>query len=223
VTASVVQNKCARLLALASVAAEKAALEELGETGVALENDEVTLTRMFLQGSQLCEQLEIMVSFLVAIGVKPAGSASSGQKLCSLAFQCATVAYGMIMRAQEFTSGPEFANSPSFPTMSVSILSLVRLLSQRQPFTRGDALQVALAFLWHLNSEITYQKLNAIKEQSLRLLIFLLISGAVNPVVGAITSRLQDKTNSELDPSLIQYFVGGIAEVVHPPVCVYCL
>jgi TH1 protein len=120
--------------------------------------------------------------------------------------------------AREFTRGSEFAASASFPTLSVSILSLVRIVCVSQPYTRRVALDVALAFLKHSNPDVSYQKVSAIKEQSLRLLIFLIIKGEVVPVFAAITSRLQDSTSSDLDASLIRYFMGGVLEVVQPPV-----
>jgi TH1 protein/WW domain len=225
-TAPVVRNKCARLVAIGVLAAEIAALEELLEQeeeegeAASSDSDEVALTRMILEGSQLCEQLESMVSFLVTTGDEKSSSSTSspGRKLCSLALQNAAVAQGVMIWAREFTRGSEFAASASFPTLSVSILSLVRIVCVSQPFTRRVALDIALAFLKHSNPDISYQKVSAIKEQSLRLLIFLIIKGEVVPVFAAITSRLQDSTSSDLDASLIRYFMGGVLEVVQPPV-----
>jgi TH1 protein/WW domain len=225
-TAPVVRNKCARLVAIGVLAAEIAALEELLENeeeegeAVSSDSDEVALTRMILEGSQLCEQLESMVSFLVTPDDETSSSSASspGQKLCSLALKNAAVAQGVMIWAREFTRGSEFAASASFPTLSVSILSLVRIVCVSQPYTRRVALDVALAFLKHSNPDVSYQKVSAIKEQSLRLLIFLVIKGEVVPVFAAITSRLQDSASSDLDASLIRYFMGGVLEVVQPPV-----
>jgi hypothetical protein len=219
VVAPVVKNKCAKLLALACLEAEKAAFQEIDDAVSVSEFDEVTLTRMILEGAQLCEQLETMVSFLVAGEVKPGVVPSPGQKLCSLAFRCSSVAQGVSLWALEFTSGPEFAASASFPTLSVSVLSLIRLLAIQQPFTRRYALEIALAFLRHSNRDISYQKITAIREQSLRLLIVLVVQGQFVPVMESIAKRLQqERGDSDLDASLVRYFVSGVLEVVRSPV-----
>jgi hypothetical protein len=240
VVAPVVKNKCARLIALAVRAAEEVAWTEYkapkvkggedGELGYGDDtnsrelSDEVALTRVVLQGGQLCEQLESMVSFLVSVDKSRQDSNGSGmppgpgQKLCTLAFQYAPVAQGVMIWAREFTHGNEFATSASFPTLSVSILSLARLVGINHPFARGDALVVALQFLKHTNRDVSYQKMNAIKEQSLRLLIHLLMQGEGAAVLNAITSRLQQPSSSELDASLIRYFVAGVLEAIRPPV-----
>ena len=226
------KHKCARLVALAVLAAEETAKKEKGKRPGMPTNggggdddddgndspDEVALTRMIVQGSQLCEELETVISFLVTTDPDKPGT-SSGEKLCSLALKCAPVGLGVVMWAREFTHGPEYAASASFPTLSSSILSLVRLVAMRYPFARSDALQVALAFLRHSNSDVSYIKVNLIKECSLRLLIFLLIKGDVVPVFSNITMRLKSKSGtSELDASLVRYFVAGVLEVVKPPV-----
>ena len=226
----VIKNKCARLLALAVVAAEKSSQSELPENEDGEEpevaSDEVALTRMILDGSQICEQLESMVSFLVTTestnpSIKSAAlSSSPGQKICQLALKCAAVAQGVMMWAHERTRGPEFAASASFPTLSVSILSLVRIVSMHHPFTRREALQIGLNFLHHSNPDISYQKVSAIKEQSLRMLIFLLVKGEVIPVLSSITARLQGQGSSDMDASLVRYFVSGVLEVVRAPVSV---
>jgi hypothetical protein len=219
VTSPVVKNKCARLIALAVMAAEKDAVVESGQEDSSMGSDEVALTRMILQGSQLCEQMETMVSFLVLTDASsaPGPSASPGQKLCALAFTCAPVAQGTVMWAREFTDGPEFAASASFPTLSTSILSLVRLICLRQPFARSDCVDIALAFLKHSNSDISYQKVAEIREQSLRLLLHLLVKGEVTSVLGKITSRLKQQGSALMDASLVRYFVGGVVEVVRGP------
>jgi hypothetical protein len=222
VTSPVVKNKCARLIALSVLAAEKEAMAEMGkEEDSTMGSDEVALTRMILQGSQLCEQMETMVSFLVLTESNiPASSASPGQKLCSLAFACAPVAQGTVMWAREFTSGPEFAASASFPTLSTSILSLVRLICLRQPFARSDGIEIALSFLKHSNSDMSYQKVAEIKEKGLRLLLHLLAKGEVTSVLGKITSRLKQQGSALMDASLVRYFVSGLLEVVQSPVSI---
>jgi TH1 protein len=175
---------------------------------------------MIVQGSQLCEQVETMISFLVVTeSDTPEQTALSvGQKLCSLAMKCAPVALGVVIWAREFTQGRDYAASASFPTISPSILSLVRLVAMKHPFARADALHIALAFLGHSNSEISYQKVNSIKEASLRLLLFLLTKGDVVPVFSNLLIRVRKVDSSELDASLIRYFVGGVLEIAHAPV-----
>jgi hypothetical protein len=218
VNSSSLKTKCARLLALASIASEKAAREELASCGnntVEISDEEV-LAGAIMQGSQLCEQIESMVSFLVT---KPTDSTlppSPGQTLVDLALEYAPVAQGVVCWAYEFTRGKKFALSASFPTMSVSILSLVRLICLKQPFTRRLGIEIASSFLHHANPDVSYQTINAIKEQSLRLLIFMLVKGEVAAVLGGVSSQLSGTT--DLDASLIRYFVSGILEVIRPPV-----
>lgn len=220
VTSPVLRNKCARLIAFAVLAAEKFAKAESGERGVSSyePSDEVSVTRMIVDASLLCEQLEIMVSFLVNDSeTKVEVSASPGEKLCAMALKCAAVAQGAMMWAREFTHGAEYPISPAFPTISVSILSLVRVLAIRHPFTRREALQIGLTFLGHSNTEISYQKVNAIKEQSLRLLLTLLVKGEVSAVLGGFAKHLKQQTSSVLDASLIRYFVAGVLQCIARP------
>jgi hypothetical protein len=215
VVAPVLRNKCARLLAFAVLAAEKAAGEEGGMAGDY--SDEVALTRMIVQASQLCEQLETMVSFLVLLDETKSGT-SPGEKLCSLALNCAAIAQGVVIWAEAFTHGTDFASSPAFPTISVSILSLLRTISVKHPFTRKRIIDVAVNFLGHSNQDISYQKVTTIKEQSIRLLIILLLEGEIPDVLGKLSHKMEQHGSSDLDASLIRYFVGGVLECARPPV-----
>jgi len=213
VTSPVLKNKCARLVALAVVAAEQNCMS-LGEKTD--KSNEVAVTRMILQGCQLCEQLEIMVSFLVSDGGKATGPPSAGLRLCNLATSNAAVAQGATIWAKELTQGSEFPTSASFPTLSVSILSLVRRIAIDQPFTRRDALSIALGFTKHSNPDVSYQKINAIKEQSIRLMLCILSKGETSAVLSGVSLRLQQQP--ELDASLVRYFVSGLLEIVKAPV-----
>jgi hypothetical protein len=215
---SSVKNKCARLLAVATIAAEKNAAKEATGNESFDPSDEVALTRSILQGSQLCEQLESMVSFLVTASSD--NKDSPGQKLVTLALENAAVAQGVILWARDFTHGHEYAASASFPTLSVSILSLVRIISLQLPFTRKCGVEIAFRFLSHSNSDISYKKMNAIKEQGLRLLLCLMASGEVVQVVGGLTKMLQEQGKSDLDASLIRYVVAAILQIVRTPVSV---
>ena len=220
VTNPVTKNKCARLIALSVMAAEEKARAENQTLDDNSLSDEVALTRTILQGAQLCEQLESMISFLVVSTNAPGASSSpqAGQKLVGMAQECAAVAQGVMMWAKEFTKGSEFSGSASFPTLSGCILSLVRVVAIDQPFTRKEAINIAIQFLGHSNSDISYQKVSAIKEQSLRLLVFLMVKGEVVGVLEAVTKLIAKKGSSDLDASLIRYLVGGIVSVVKLPV-----
>jgi hypothetical protein len=217
----VTKNKCARLIALAVLAAEEEALSEAKEVdgSISSDSDEVVLTRMLSEGSQLCETLENMVSFIVTWDTSKKGAIMTpGEQLCSLAFKCAPVAQGVAIWARDVTKGSEFVNSASYPTLSRSILSLVRVLYLQHPFVRDDVLEVGFGFLKHANfSEISYQTVNEIKEQSLRLLLFLAVRGEAPAVLGRMTKLLKQPGTSCLDASLVRYFVSGLLEVASTP------
>jgi len=217
------RNKCARLVGLAVLAAEKKSLVEAKKIEPNVpesEIDEVALTEVLLEGCQLCEQLENMVSFIVtadATNVK-GPVASPGERLCSLAFKYAPVSQGVAMWSREITKGVEFVNSASYATISPNIMSLVRIIYLHHPFTRDDVCGVAIQFLKHSNSEVIYQTMNSLKEQSLRLLIYLCIRGEAPTVFDQIMKLLKDpERSSPLDASLIRYFISGLLEVVRPP------
>ena len=212
VTSNVLKSKCARLLALSVVAAEDA----LGTPHSGEKSNEVAAHRLILQGCKLCEQLELMVSFLVSDGSAKSAVPSPGLVLCNLALKSAVVASGSMMWAKELTNGSEYAASASFPTLSVSILSLVRRIALEQPFTRRDALAVAIGFTKHTNSDVSYQKLNAIKEQSIRLMLCLMAKGESSTVLAEFAQRLQQQP--EMDAALVRYFVAGVLEIVRVPV-----
>jgi TH1 protein/WW domain len=240
ITSPSTKNKCARLITLCMLAAEKVVKGDnaigKGFTNATMNEaddddcdgqqaNEVTITQQILQGSLYCEQLETMISFLVTTNDvdlaetrRKKSLLTVGEKLCSLALSVAPIGLGVAMWAREFTQGREFAVSASYATLSYSILSLVRIVALRHPFARPEALQVGLAFLRHTNSDVSYQKVNSIKECGLRLLIFLLLQGDVVAVLSSLTQRVQQNGSSELDASLIRYFVGGVLDVVQPPV-----
>lgn len=216
VTDIVMKNKCAKLLALATIEAEKIAMREEGSRFPNTQKDELSLSRMIVEGSQLCELLENKVAFLVA-SAKTGTEPSFGQKLCSLALGCAPVAQGVVLWAKHLTEGPEFATSASFSTLSVSVLSLVRVVSTKHPFTAPDALQVALAFLKHSNPDTSHKTITSIREQTVRLLITLVVSGHFVSTLETIANGLE-KNEVEIDNSLLRYLVAGLLEVVRPPI-----
>lgn len=223
VSSTQTKQKCARLVALAVIAAENAVREEAtqlayGSLDQLSDTDEISITEMIILGSELCSQVENMVSFTVSADAIEVGEHSSiGRKLSTLAMKSASVAQGVVMWATEIARGPEFVTSASYPTLTPSILSLVRLVGCRHPFTRRSILDMAFIFLKHSNSEISYQKMNEIKEQTLRLLLFLLVKGEVTSVLGEMSRRLRQSGNSEMDASLIRYFFDGLLDILRPP------
>ena len=100
VTNPVTKNKCARLIALSVLAAEEKVRPECPAlNGAFPASDEVALTRTILQGAQLCEQLESMISFLVVSSSEAAAASGQypGQKLVQMAQECSAVAQGVIV------------------------------------------------------------------------------------------------------------------------------
>ena len=219
---SVLRKKCARLTAVAVLAAETQSLEEARKIDPKLsesESDEENLGDMLLKGSQLCEQLENMVSFIVTTdATKLNGTATSpGEQICSLAVKYAPVSQGVAMWAREITRGGEFVSSASYASISPNIMTLVRILYMYHPFTRDDVCTVAFQFLKHANSEVVYQTMNSLKEQSLRLLLFLCTRGEAPSVFDQLINLLKDPGRSSLDASLIRYFISGLLEIATPP------
>jgi len=217
------RQKCGRLTALAVVAAEKLSLEEARKINPNIagsENDEEALTRMLLQGSQLCEQLENMVSFIVTTdAIKGNGPThnSPGEQICHLAVKCAPVSQGVAMWAREITRGVEFVASASYASISPSIMTLVRIVYLHHPLTRDDVCDVAFQFLNHSNAEVVYHTMTTLKEQSLRLLLFLCTKGEAPIVFDKLMTLLKDPGRSGLDASLIRYFISGLLQIASPP------
>ncbi|KAG7365368.1 TH1 protein [Nitzschia inconspicua] len=219
----VTRNKCARLAAMAVLAAEKKAVEEARKIDPNVPEsdfDEVGLTRMLSEGSQLCEQLENMVSFIVTVNPdrkKSSSSLNPGEQLCALALKCAAVSRGVALWASGVTKGSEFVISASYPTISPNIISLIRIVYLHHPFNRDDTCNIAFEFLKHSNSEIAYKTMNQIKEQSLRLLLFLCVRGEAPTVLGRMSNLVNETSRSYLDASLVRYFISGLLEVASPP------
>jgi len=219
---AVLKNKCARLIALAVLASESQSLEEGRKIDPNLkdsESDGATLTEMLMKGSQLCEQLENMVSFIVTTDQNKTNVAtmSPGEQICNLAVKCAPISQGVAMWAREITKGTDFVNSASYASISPNIMTLVRVIYLYHPFTRDDVCQVALQFLKHYNSEVVYQTMNSLKEQSLRLLLYLCTKGEAPSVFDELIKLLKEPGRSSLDASLIRYFISGLLEIASPP------
>lgn len=211
------RNKCARLVALAVLATDSTVGKKPPPTSDSGESPTEILTGMLLTASQLCELLENMMTFeVISDPTSASDDSSAGRKLCALALRSAPIAQGVIMWASEIAKGPDFVTSASYPTFAPSILSLARVIGDKHPFTRSAVLDTALVFLKHSNREISYQKMNDLKLQALRLLIFLLVKGEVCAVLGSVTKRLRQQGTSEMDASLVRYFVSGLLDVMRP-------
>ncbi|CAB9516905.1 TH1 protein [Seminavis robusta] len=215
-----IRSKCSTLLAVAILASEKRARAEIGQEEPDPESpDEVALTSTIKRASELCEELATMASFVVtSTGTERGALSSPGQHLCNLALKCATVAQGVLMWAKDIISGSEYTSSATFSTFSPSILTLVRIVSSKHPCTRKEAADIAFTFLRHnVSSEISYKKINDIREQSLRLLLFLVVHGEAPSILRTLTILLGKGEAIKLDPSLMRYLISGMIEVVRPP------
>eukprot|EP00980_Cylindrotheca_fusiformis_P009117 scaffold1984_cov99-Cylindrotheca_fusiformis.AAC.2 len=210
----------ARLVALSALAAERDVCGEVRQidgTDSPM-SDEVALTRKLLDGSNLCQQLESMVSFIVTHdGQTKVGS--PGEQLVAMALQNPLIAQGVAIWAREVIKGTEFVSSGTYSTVAPSILSLVRVLYAKHHSLRDDSLEVAFGFLSHSksNSDVSYQKLNEIKEQSLRLLLFLSIRGEGPTVLNRIKDVMSQSGGTSLDASLARYFASGLLDVARGP------
>eukprot|EP00585_Thalassiosira_rotula_P018387 CAMPEP_0196206326 /NCGR_PEP_ID=MMETSP0912-20130531/7746_1 /TAXON_ID=49265 /ORGANISM="Thalassiosira rotula, Strain GSO102" /LENGTH=440 /DNA_ID=CAMNT_0041480861 /DNA_START=88 /DNA_END=1410 /DNA_ORIENTATION=+ len=219
--------KCARLVALAVTASERRAAagassiegEETGEVAESSSSEDV-LSQVILKGSQLCEQIENMVSFTVLDNVENDTVGSSvGRQLCAMCIKHSVVAQGVLTWAKELSSKSDFVTLVSYPTISPCILSLARLICRHHPLTRTAVLDIALVFMGHSNREISHRKMQSIKEQCLRLMLWLTTQGLSLAVISAVQNKLEtgNSGSSEMDSALVRYFFTGILEIVRPP------
>lgn len=146
---------------------------------------------------------------------------SVGRQLSAICIHYSVVAQGVLIWAKERANGSEFALTVSYPTISPCILSLARLISRHHPLTRPAVLDLSLVFMGHSNRELSHQKMQSIKEQSLRLMLVLMTQGLSLMVLSAVQSKLEvdgaSSGSSEMDSSLIRYFFAGILEISRPP------
>jgi len=210
-----IRLKCSRLVALAVTASERQAAVQY-HPSTANDNiksdDENDMSQIILKASQLCEQLENMVSFTVLDSIDNAATkeGSIGRQLSALCIQHPAVASGVLVWMKELASGVEFVSTASYPTISPCILSLARLISIYHPLTRPVVLEISLLFMSHSNREISHRKMESIKEQCLRLMLWLSAQGLVLDVISALSW-------SDMDSALIRYFFMGILEIVQAP------
>ena len=204
------RHKCAKLIALASYSAS-VALSKNGKDGegASVEDNVDEFTKILLRGSQLCEQIETMVSFIVVDEVDFKEGASVGRELSSLCIKNPAVAQGALLWSIERGSSLEFVDSAAYPTLAPSILSLARIISIHHPLSRPEVQKIALIFLKHSPPELSFQKAQGLKEQALRLLLWLCTQGESVRVFTAVAS-------AGFDSALLRYFMGAILQIVRP-------
>jgi len=182
--------------------------------------DRLTLTQNLVDGSNLCQELENMVSFIVKQdSTTNKTQLSSGERLVVLAASSSLVAHGVAMWARNMVTGNDFVSSGTYATVSPSIMSLVRVLYSIHKSLRDDALEVAFSFLSHskIDSDVSYQSHQKLKEQSLRLLIVLSVNGEAPTVLLRMTRLLEQSGSTTVDSSLIRYFISGVLGVTQGP------
>ncbi|KAL3769474.1 hypothetical protein ACHAWU_008883 [Discostella pseudostelligera] len=211
--------KFARLLALAVTASERAAsrLSNGEQATITESDDDDALTQVILKGSQLCEQLENMVSFTVLDNLDQSTEGSAGRQLSALCIRHSVVAVGALIWSKQFAGVPDFASTASYPTITPCILSLARLICRHQPLTRPAVLEMSLIFLGHSNREISHRTMQSIKEQSLRLMLWLSTQGLSLSVISAVQNKLEKVGSTDMDAALLRYFFAGLIEIVRPP------
>eukprot|EP00804_Cyclotella_cryptica_P013920 CCRYP_002434-RA/>CCRYP_002434-RA protein AED:0.07 eAED:0.07 QI:141/0.85/0.87/1/1/1/8/45/929 len=207
------RQKCARLLALSVIASERITRSE--NKSDTLISDEDVLCQILLKASHLCEQVEAMVSFTVLDNVE-ATDGSVGRQLSAMCIKYSVVAEGALIWAKELALGSEFVTTAGYPTLSPCVLSLARLICIHHPLSRPAVLDVSLIFMSHSNREISHQKMQSIKEQCLRLMIWLSTQGMALSVICAVREKLE-KGSSEMDSALVRYFMSCLLETVQPP------
>jgi len=203
------RHRCAKLMALASLAVRKALAKSYGEDDDAIEDNVDEFTKVVLRGSQLCEQIETMVSFTVVDDANFKEGGSVGRELSSLCIKNPVVAQGALIWSTERASGVEFVDSAAYPTLAPGILGLARIISIHHPLSRPSVQKIAFQFLKHSPPELSFKKVEALKEQALRLLLWLCTEGDAVRVFSAITS-------AGLDSALLRYFMSVVLQAMQP-------
>lgn len=203
------RHRCAKLIALASLSLRTTLAKSQGEEDGALEDNVDEFTKVVLRGSQLCEQIETMVSFTVVDDVDFKEGASVGRELSSLCIKNPAVAQGALIWSIERGSGAEFVDSAAYPTLAPGILGLARIISMQHPLSRPSVQKIAFLFLKHSPPELSFQKTQALKEQALRLLLWLCTQGEAVRVFSEVTS-------AGLDSALLRYFMSVVLQTIRP-------
>ena len=167
-------------------------------------------------------QVENVVSFVVTETTTGNENEqySVGRNLSSLCIKHAPIGQGFLYWAEERGKQSEFAKSAVYPTLAPGILSLSRIIAKYHPFSREKVMRIAFLFLKHSpSSEISHQKLSALKKQCLRLLLFLSARGHLSiEVFNNIHQRLNLGGSCEIDSELLRYFIAGALQIVCTPI-----
>ncbi len=173
----------------------------------------VVSVQIILKGSQLCEEVENIVKFVVS---EDATNSSVGTQITKLCVKSSTIAQGFLLWANARSSNQDFPATAAYPYTAPGILSLVRIIVCHHALQRQSAIKVGLLFLDHTSSELSYQKMNTIKEQAVRLLLIIATKGLAVDVFDAVTAKLKGGSSS-FDSGLIRYFISGALEIMRPP------
>ena len=161
------------------------------------------------------------MSFVVTESTTENEKHSVGRQLSSLCIKHAPIAQGFLYWAEERGNNSDFPTSAVYPTLAPGILSLSRIIAKNHPFSRQDVIRIAFLFLKHSpSSELSHQKVSALKEQCLRLLLFLSSKGLSIEVFNTLYHRLQKGGSCEIDSGLLRYFIAGALQIIHPPVSI---
>lgn len=169
---------------------------------------------MILKGSELFEQVENIVKFVIS---EDASNSSVGTQITNLCVKSSTIAQGFLMWAKSRSSNKEFPSTAAYPYTAPGILSLARIIALHHPLQRTSAVDLALIFLRHTTSELSFQKLNAIKEQAVRLLLIISTKGLAVDVFNAVAGTMK-RGGTPFDSGLIRYLISGALEIIRPPV-----
>lgn len=210
---------CAALLARAVLAAKREANQSYKTPDeLKLPNEEhlfVEVQKHLIEGSKLCDQIGNMVSFTV-LDAENARITSAGIKISALSIRCSLVAKGVLLWATELVKSTEYVESATYQTLTPCILSLVRVIGTHHPFSREEASLLAFIVIEHpVSKEVSYQKVESLKRQSLRLLLNLCTQGQAIFVLNGLADRLNSK--GTIDSSLIRYFMSGLLQIASPP------
>lgn len=210
--------KCSKLIAMAAIAVQNDAKSVFPSHTVGNQsyndNDIDCLSKEIFLGSELCQQLENVVKFVVTDDVSDVSNSSVGSKFSGLCIKNSIVSQGCLLWAIDKSQNEDFPTSAAYPYTGPGLLSLTRIVSKHHPLLRELGMQVALQFLSHSNPELSYQKLSGIKEQALRLLLIISTKGMAVEIFNALTTKLKIGV---LDAGLVRYFVGGCIEIMSGP------
>ena len=189
------------------------------DANVTLQEELDFVAKQLIEGSELCEQVGNMVSFVVLDDPNPK-TLSVGRRLSAVCIQSAPVARGVMYWSLELVKGPEFSTSAAYPTLTPCILSLARIISRHHPYCRRDVVQLAFTILTlPADSEMSYQKLQTLKDQCLRLLLWQAVQGQALDVFYGVASRFSQGLVA-FDTATVRYFMAGALGVIQIPLSV---